>query len=1323
MTTEVSGDTNDEPHTAEWQRLSAGFGLIRQKRPPFLKKGDAESSVADVASPSFATPPPPEPRLRVQFLDPVSAGRASITSSSAGSKNNSPKAAAALEKTPTDLFGRIATILEKEYNNTVRQLVYQDVRSKAQNRIDQVKVSCHKMESVVLLEETPQSPTEWNKIPACHVYLVSCTTLEEYRQKIKPSIQAFVSQLTDQRQRPYLLVYCPTAAQGEDDAASTASTTASSSVNSVGNTLAQRPAARAGLALANRIRQRMNATASTSSTGDQDDAAGGPGSHDLSSSTSQGGDAAGGGDASWNRLAHLTRTERDIYRRLQADFGAANSCALAVPSLDPQSTGNLKKTEWSNFLQALASAMARGFQEQCEKYDEALRQMDAQRAKKASFDVAKFFLVKESWGFLYESFGLPAEALLQYKEVRVLLPDIRADEVQKVLLVEDDILSGIAGAETRATASDDAWSEMSQMVEQLNLDGFRRALADLQDLQPIAPAIEDYLYVRETNLLFQMADPVEVLLRSLAYVTAMVDFRLERCHDDKNECMAIEEWAFAFCWDLKDASRAYLPDSALAKLDATNRRPIVENFCRTLCDILGFARQRLLKLAKYKNTPGLVVPELSTDLQASWEPWRPLSVSQRSEPSSNGHNDNVPTDNGHNTSRSFLKDAFVSQESYQDCYLEVMKVAIAYNTVAGRHRSAARFRMEAVEIYVQRDQTHEAADTLFATAAVYDRDQWLACNFLLLFRLAGFQRRIAPPAVYLRTLFRCFSAGTKTVAPPKALDALQADLEAVVETDAVKGLSLDASPVFRPVLGLPDRNSRGTSDRKLIRKVYSVGDEARIVLRLTSFLCNTIDSVSLKIDLVPYQKHVLASEDGIELQKSDVVRVLSFDSDVTLSPGENQFGFSWIPLSSGQFVASSVRVEWKGMHFSYVAKELQRPIVRIDVLPAEADQSMTVSPSFLLPGHEQPLRIEFSPGLDEVEKGELQFACSPGLMLLPPGKDSDEHWVANGTVPLPSCPRGETVVLTASVKSVDSESADSSSPSVHVKISTEYRSFPAGASRTASQDNATGSLLTHEMDAEIPTLSSSSLTVKEVSLASHMIGRTLLGITLKCHTPDPFTLSKWKLELPSYLTLKEDVDLNAAIAGTTVKKGDVVHFSFLCECHLSDWKSSTATMVVDMQSKGGFMFHERLALRLRRTSLPRIELPSIQYVPIKVEASAAEGHMGSPIEINYIFDTTVFKEWKGDVTYEISMEDENWILSGSYRGLVDRSDDAVCKLHFTAVPVRPGLHQRYPELSIALEGNGLEKPVPLAIRMTENPTFKVQAPASQSTIVYPVFEV
>jgi hypothetical protein len=273
----------------------------------------------------------------------------------------------------------------------------------------------------------------------------------------------------------------------------------------------------------------------------------------------------------------------------------------------------------------------------------------------------------------------------------------------------------------------------------------------------------------------------------------------------------------------------------------------------------------------------------------------------------------------------------------------------------------------------------------------------------------------------------------------------------------------------------------------------------------------------------------------------------------------------------------------------------------------------------------------------------------------------------------------------------------------------------------AGKHESAGVLLEHQMHCEISALPSTSLTVNNVVLSSHRIGEAFLGLTVQCHTPAPFTIRWWNLELPEYLTLKDGEDMNTAIAGTTVREGDIIHFGFLCDLHLEDMKSSSAVMVVDISNEDGFIFHERLDLRLRRNTLPRMVLPDIQLVPIKMDIATSDGFTGVPVEISYSFETSVFSSWKGHIIYDVAMDDSNWMISGRCRGLVDR-DQPVCKLSFTVIPVQPGVHKSLPDLLISLDGEGLERPFPVAVQVTKKPTFKAHSPSSQSAIVYPTFE-
>jgi len=111
------------------------------------------------------------------------------------------------------------------------------------------------------------------------------------------------------------------------------------------------------------------------------------------------------------------------------------------------STSPLKNQEWNGFLRMLGAAVVNGFRDRCRRYDAELRRLDAARANgnqvtkgllgrnndnvnnKAKFDLGHFFLVKESLAFTFEQMQLPAEALLQYEELRAFLPQTSGDDL------------------------------------------------------------------------------------------------------------------------------------------------------------------------------------------------------------------------------------------------------------------------------------------------------------------------------------------------------------------------------------------------------------------------------------------------------------------------------------------------------------------------------------------------------------------------------------------------------------------------------------------------------------------------------------------------------------------------------------------------------------------------------------------------------------------------------------------------------------------------------------------------------------------------------
>ena len=191
-------------------------------------------------------------------------------------------------------------------------------------------------------------------------------------------------------------------------------------------------------------------------------------------------------------------------------------------------------------IQALGSAIVAGFRERVARYDDELRRLNALRAASSSpskgggaaaapagdaFDLAHFFLIKESLAFTYEQMQLPGEALLQYEELGAIVPEGRwhssdNEGVDEALASDTATISSDGGAlSISSTASSssvlaDADSfGFADLANSGNAAGFRRKIRKTKgELTPgMAHLTHQYLYAREVHLLFKMGDPVEVI--------------------------------------------------------------------------------------------------------------------------------------------------------------------------------------------------------------------------------------------------------------------------------------------------------------------------------------------------------------------------------------------------------------------------------------------------------------------------------------------------------------------------------------------------------------------------------------------------------------------------------------------------------------------------------------------------------------------------------------------------------------------------------------------------------------------------------------------
>jgi len=1339
----------EERQSVLLDRLSAGFRALRRHRD----SGPSDTTTIPLSdlTPDFLS------YALVNFIDPTSSSGPFLASSS------SPTGAAAAggklpgmlsQKPPLELYQKLSTIFQKEYKSTLRNVPYTHLRNRggAPGTIRNlpVKIFLTRTAGGLIMDDDMDDlpwggtgsgglvlgagdPSEWHAVPFCHVYLAACESLEHYRNKVKPAIQAFLSQI-EATAKPgtgaainkgeavsstpydagktsqYVIVFCPTGDnKAQEEQGKMASWT--SRVRRMAREASADNAA--------------SSSAQASDSGEFNDVDDGTITTTTSTATS----------SSVNATAHLSKIDREIARRFAVDFSAGKVCTLSTligkEGDSKHSNDELKRLEWREFLNCLSAAIGDGFCARCQRYDVELRQQDSLRALEADgsararvivarqrqkFDVTKFFLVKESLAFTYEQMCLPSEALLQYDELRAVLPELNACEA-------DGNDKSMKKMNPNAIVDE----KLSEIALQGDCVGFRRKLRTIQDLNSdpaIAAVLQQYLLSRETSLLFKMNNAVVAAERCMAFVKSMYEYKNlsrqlkeleERQEDQKGDVdedahiksiVEVERWAFEFCWDVKTACDIYLADDVTeSQYDFDDRkqrqrprsktRKNDEALARFICDLLEFARLRFMKIGDLfleSGNPVRTYPkQVNAILSKKWKPWSPLSAKHEDE---SFHEDDFdPMLKG-----DFIQDALRSSDTYLTRYLELLKVMVGFNRFSGRRRCAARLAVEVAGIYVVKGSPEGASLMIREAARVYAQDQWHSCQFMLLFRLASYQRDVSTADDYIDTLVQCFSPYHTKSAPPKALDYLLNDLEKVLHCSLGSRTRLAGSPIFQPLLGVDgyDPSQRAGSVRDLLKKVYSVGDRACVTLSLTSFLPREIEAEDVSVELVPFKAYIAAMEDSTVVKDEDVFLVLHQDGPIKISTGLNELTFPWVPMASGQFILSTTVIKWKGVRFSYTVKDQKRPTIRVDIVPSEPTQSVKLSPDYIIPGHEQPVKLIFQAGSDIVESGTIKLSCTSGLLLLPPlncevfekteEASEAEKWSSSCECVLPACSPQGTYEMTVTVKTRGSESdaPHQTVDALGASVTTSYRCpHPEGPNAGVSE----GPCMNHAMETKVCALEKSALSVESMEVVNYDLDRSLLNFSLKCNTPAPVVIKSWKISLPSFLELAEDGDTNDCLSETRIGAGEVISMAFGCIFteNVSDDSSESQELVIQVEDEFGRIFPENLPLGLKRPTATRVSLPPLQPVSVETVPSSDQGLVGEPIRLLYKVDAgdilSVLASSAGVVHYRLVFQDGDWIVSGKSEGVVHEREQHA--LEFVAIPVRPGVIECFPELSLS----------------------------------------
>jgi trafficking protein particle complex subunit 10 len=1038
-------------------------------------------------------------------------------------------------------------------------------------------------------------------------------------------------------------------------------------------------------------------------------------------------------------IQKLNRTEREIARRFANDFPCGNVCTLStlldsstlseVTSSkvddddiaktdeaikeDDDGSSHFQKLEWNAVLKAMASAIAASFQDRCQRFDDEIRKLDQNRrgdavsatkqviadmdelsniASSEDFHLSHFFLVKESLAFTYEQMRLPAEALLQYEELRAFLPD-------------RDFAANVV---TRTSSSCDV-SQEKALQSALEGDAleFRRLLKLHGVTVSLLSAAEQYLFAREISLLFQMNKSVRVIQRCLMNVQELFQRKKRTIESSvatdasRQSLIDVYKWAFCHCWDIYKASDCLVGDVAV--------KSAVNVACaRCLCDILEYARQCLDAVGEIV-LPGRILcsygQEFVQSIQGPWAEWHEPFISQSTDLAQDVFI----------TPMEFIEQALSSKTSFSTRYCEVLQMIAACNEYCGRRRLAARVRIERLEILNMCGDKENCAKEISSILSVYRTDQWSACHFALLFRLASFQRDLSPPPEYMETLVRCFYEEAVSIAPQNALLALHADLASIINSKCIAGTSFSAAPLFGPIFGLEGmaKPSVPGSDRTLLKRLYAVGDTVRVNLSLHSFLPAAIHVEQISINLVSFRTYVAAMEDNLAIESGDVLEVLSLPG-ATVSSGNNGYTLDWLPKSSGQFIIASVSVRWNGVTFLYSAKELRRPTIRVDVVPCTPTQKLQVKPKYLFLGHEQPISIELNANADAVIHGTLRLQGPSHVKFASSeSKFDSSEWASPLVMSLSSCEPGKTIFVKALAKVDLPHESLLSRHSVEVNVATAY-SFTSNEGIDLATENLKASF-----DGTIEIPGKAALTVRCSNIVSYSVGKAVINAVLDCNSPTYISLKSWSMELPPFLQVSDVGDMNKALENKNIICGDRVSFSFDCSClESASGAGLDVTLEVTFENELGTNLTEVLKIRLKPFIERSMRVLDVKATNVTISSPVTQCAIGLPVVLKYSIDISGCSALSGLIVYEIASSNIGWIICGRNIGIVKVSESKSFDIAIVAIPVQPGTIVDYPRISLTSFKDNCSTILPVTV--SAPPSFIALSPSVHSAVAFPI---
>jgi hypothetical protein len=498
--------------------------------------------------------------------------------------------------------------------------------------------------------------------------------------------------------------------------------------------------------------------------------------------------------------------------------------------------------------------------------------------------------------------------------------------------------------------------------------------------------------------------------------------------------------------------------------------------------------------------------------------------------------------------------------------------------------------------------------------------------------------------------------------------------------------------------------------KQVVKRICSVGETVNVLVSIKSWLTRAVELNSVKLFIVTFEDFASIIGNSESVEEEDATKVVSISSPVTIHPGGNDFAFEWTPASAGQFILSTVELVWKQGYFYYDSMELPDPLLAIDVLPSEATHLLTMEPHYLVPGHDQEVRISFEAGKDIVTSATLTLSGTMGISVMLPEEDPvTGKWMKECQIPLQACKPGDKLQIIAYVRCDVTQKVTNASiahvDSMDITHGLTLKAFTTylhpdvenvGASDVPTMKNV--------LECFTPILEKTALSVASVqTIWLEPSTKLLLSVLVSSNTPSHFSISEWSIDLPPPLKTVEGGDLNDDLLKRSIFDGDKLSFAFECQVeHRSEGGVLREPgMTIKLNDEHGKVVSLELPLDLDDLYSELLTEPSTKTtMPLlgTLQYGVGEGAVGDSVPMTYSVDISNFSYPKGGdgvFIYSLSWENCDWLIGGKVNGVMMRSESQIsCEV--VGVPTISGHLDRIAKLDLHYhdyEGASVSVPV------------------------------